>query len=219
MKAYKLTNKDGQSHGGCQWGENVTHKTDGNGELCGPGWLHFYDDPYLAVIFNPIHADFSNPKLWEAEATGAIKKDNGLKFGTTELTTIKEIPLPEITITQKIKFAILCAKEVYANPTWNKWADNWLSGKDRSAESAARVVGVVWAISEESVASAESAAMAARAISEESVASAASAASVGWAASVASVESAESAEWAASVANLDFKIIIRKAINHKGEYE
>ena len=28
-------------------------------------------------------------------------------------------------------------KEVYKEKKWNKWADNWLSGKDRTEESAA----------------------------------------------------------------------------------
>jgi hypothetical protein len=136
MKAYKLTDKNNQTYNGCQWGENITHETDGVGELCGSGWIHFYDDPYLAVLFNPIHAKFNNPILWEIETDGRIKQDKGLKFGATKVTTLKQIPLPEITSEQKVTFGILCAKEVYKEKQWNKWTDNWLSGKDRTTYAA-----------------------------------------------------------------------------------
>ena len=38
----------------------------------------------------------------------------------------------EIIITR----AINTAKHVYINPEWNKWADNWLDGTNRSADAA-----------------------------------------------------------------------------------
>jgi hypothetical protein len=145
MKAYKLTDENGQTHGYCQWGENVTHETDGHGELCGSGWLHFYDDPYLAVLFNPIHAGFNNPQLWEAETGEIIKKDKGLKFGTTKLTTVKKIPLPIITTGQRIEFAIRCAQIVYKNDAWNQWANDWLNGKDRTANAAYAAANAAYA--------------------------------------------------------------------------
>jgi hypothetical protein len=49
LKVYKLTNENFQTFGGCQWGENITHITSGEGDLCGPGWLHYYDNPLLAA--------------------------------------------------------------------------------------------------------------------------------------------------------------------------
>jgi len=74
------------------------------------------------------------------------------------LTTLKEIPVPLVSSTQKIALGILCAKEVYndgawsdelvkqlnkyqtngvGHPyTWNEWADRWLSGENRTKESA-----------------------------------------------------------------------------------
>jgi len=41
-KLYKLTDVDGYTRNNTRWGKNVTHTTDGSGELCGPGWLHAY---------------------------------------------------------------------------------------------------------------------------------------------------------------------------------
>ena len=40
-------------------------------------------------------------------------------------------------LNQKIAFSILCAKQVYQDPSWNLWADNWLNGSDRSSIKAA----------------------------------------------------------------------------------
>jgi len=135
MKLYKLTNQDGTTFGGCQWGEDVTHTTDGKGDLCGPGWLHAYTDPLLAVFLNPVHGCFVNPLLWEAE--GEIgKNDDGTKVGCTALTTIRQIPLPVVTNEQRVRFGILCAMQVYAELSFVVWAKKWLSGDDRAAWAA-----------------------------------------------------------------------------------
>jgi hypothetical protein len=134
---YKLTDANSQTYDKTQWGEGVTHRTNGTDELCGPGWLHAYTHPLLAVFLNPIHANFVDPILWEAEADGKTLSDKGLKVGYSEITTIRQIPLPVVTTFHRIRFAILCARSVYKNSDWLAWADNWLSGKDRSAEAAA----------------------------------------------------------------------------------
>jgi hypothetical protein len=136
MKLYKLTNKTHQTYNNTQWGEGVTHETNGEGELCGAGWLHAYLDPYLAVLLNPIHGAIRNPVLWEAEGEGEFKSEHQLKVGVTKLTTIRQIPLPKITFEERIHFAILCVKKVYSDIAWNLWADKWLSGEDRSKNSA-----------------------------------------------------------------------------------
>jgi hypothetical protein len=40
MKLYKLTDEHGQTRGGTQWGEGVTHTATGTGtELCSDGWI------------------------------------------------------------------------------------------------------------------------------------------------------------------------------------
>lgn len=132
MKAYKLTDENNQTRNKTQWGENIAHTAVGEAEfLCSDAWIHFYTDPLLATLLNPIHAHFYQPRLWECETSGEHKHDT-LKSGCRTLTTIKEIPLPEVTPTQRVVFAILCVKEVYKDEKWNKWADNWLNNVDRS---------------------------------------------------------------------------------------
>jgi hypothetical protein len=89
----------------------------------------------------------------------------------------------KITKTQVIEIAITCAKHVYHDPDWNRWADAWLDGSDRTKASAA------------SAANAASAASAANAASAAWVPSAASAAerAAYWAASASSAARAASA--------------------------
>jgi hypothetical protein len=135
MKLFKLTDGDGQTRNGTQWGPGVSHSGTGEGELCGPGWIHAYEHPLIAVLINPIHANFKNPRLWEAEGEVGLR-DGQFKCGCATLTTVREIPLPAITTEMRVRFAIMCAKEVCACLSWNAWADRWLSGEDRSAASA-----------------------------------------------------------------------------------
>ena len=135
MKLYKLTDANDQTYGGCQWGENVEHTASGEGDLCDAGWLHAYTDPLLAVLLNPIHANVTRPHLWEAE--GEVGKEHhGLKVGCTKLRTLRRVSLPQVTPEQRVRFGILCTKQIYDEPNWNAWADKWLSGKDRSKEAA-----------------------------------------------------------------------------------
>lgn len=139
MKLYKLTTADGRTRLGeqneCQWGENITHRGTGKGGLCGPGFIHAYTDPLLAVMFNPIHADYSNPQLWECEGDVALS-DRGTKVGCVSLTTVRRIQLPQVTTEQRVRFGILCALQVYTKPEFVDWAHAWLDGNDRAAAAA-----------------------------------------------------------------------------------
>ena len=73
IKLYKLTDRDGQTRNGTQWGPGMSHSGTGKGELCGPGWIHAYEHPLIAVLLNPIHAIFQNPRLWEAEGEVGLR--------------------------------------------------------------------------------------------------------------------------------------------------
>ena len=205
---YKLTDSCGKTRNDTQWGPGVSHSGTGEGELCGPGWIHAYEHPLVAVLMNPIHANFKNPRLWEAEGEIAIR-DGQIKCGCKTLTTVREIPLPKITTEMRVRFAILCAKEVYACLSWNAWADRWLSGEDRTQAArarAARTARAAWvAAAEAAAAKAASAAYrSARAVAW--AAYAAEAAASAWAA-----EAAASA-WAADVGHrIDFFGIAEKA--------
>jgi len=126
-----------RTYGNFQWELNKPVKTSGNGELCSPGWLHFYEHPLLAILHNSLHADIENPRLFRAKVSGKCLKDGQLKIGYTHAILTKELPLPKITLNQKIAYAILCAKAVYKEEkSFIKWADNWLGGKNRTVKVA-----------------------------------------------------------------------------------
>ena len=199
---YKLTDQNMQTYNGCKWVLGEEKTTSGEGELCGPGWLHCYSDPLLAVLLNPIHADYENPRLFRAHVGGTSKPDHGLKSGYTKMTLIEEIPVPAISTAQRVRFAILCAMKVYQDPGFVQWGENWLSGKDRSAEAAAWSAGsAAW--------SAGSAAWSARSAAWSAAESAGSAArSAAWSARAA----AEAAAWAAE-AEIDLISIAHEAVD------
>lgn len=134
-KLYKLTDADGCTYGGTQWGSGVTHTAPGTGELCSNGWIHAYTDAQLAVLLNPIHADFETPRLWLAE--GDVGRRDGLKVGCMRLTTVRELVVPTITTEQYVRSAILCSLQVYDEPNYVLWARRWLDGSDRAASAAA----------------------------------------------------------------------------------
>ena len=138
MLVYKLTNQKLTTHDGCAWVIGEWHSTDGHGNLCGPGWLHAYTDPLLAVLLNPMHAAFVAPRLFEAEADGDIRLAHGLQIGATKMRLTAEMPLPVVTTQQRVRFGILCARHACSDPAWNRWADQWLSVsvEDQTAKAA-----------------------------------------------------------------------------------
>ncbi len=207
---YKLTDQDGYTRrnfdNACLWGENVSHSGTGEGDLCGPGYVHAYTHPLLAVLLNPIHANLPAPRLWEAE--GAIaKSDRGLKVGCVTLTTIREMPLPIISTEQRVRFAILCAKAVCVDAAWLAWANGWLDGTDRTAKAATgaakAAAGAAGAAGAAASAGAARAARAARAAAEAAgeAGAAEAAAEAAWtaeAAAEAEARAAEAAAWTAA---------------------
>lgn len=131
MELYKLTDKNMQTYNGFQWKLGETRETSGIGPLCGPGWLHAYTDPLLAVFLNPIHANIDKPRLFECKGEVG-RKNYGLKVGCTALSLTKEINVPDVTIAQRVTFGILCSLVNYDDPIYKKWAHEWLTGLDRT---------------------------------------------------------------------------------------
>ena len=209
MIKYKLTTQQGTTHNGYQWSlpkgkrPGKWHKTDGRGELCGPGWLHYYHDPMLAVLLNPIHANIKDPILWEVEVDGEQLDDNGLKGGTTKMRLVRRIELPTFSTVQRTAFGILCALEVCKEKSFVAWANKWLSGNDRSAAAArATEAAAAWA---------ERAAEAAAVWAREAATWATEAAAA-WAAEAAAARAAEAAAaWEARAAQIDLVTIAKKA--------
>ena len=191
----KLTTQENTTHGGCLWGDGVTHTADGNGALCSDHWVHAYTHPLLAVLLNPIHGNFANPKLWECEGDVG-KSDYGLKVGCTRLTTLREIALPVVTLEQRIRFGIGCAWAVCTNEHWRTWASMWLDGTDRTwaaAEAAAKAASAA-----DAEAKAAKAARAAAWSAEEAKAA--------WAAD-AEAKAARAAAWSAEEAAIPLDLV------------
>ena len=137
---YKLTNQDMTTHNGYKWEINKWRKVnakDGDGNLCSGSFLHAYTDPVLAIFLNPIHANISNMRLFRAEGRGRFADDNGLKIGYSQMRLVEELPVKMPTTEQRVKFAILCAMEVYDRPDFLDWCHKWLIGEDRSQDAAA----------------------------------------------------------------------------------
>jgi hypothetical protein len=136
MKFYKLLTQDMTSYNKTKWELNKTITVTKEGtEMCTDQVLHCYNHPLLAILFNPIHANISNPRLFEINVDEIVNTD-GLKYASKSQTLIKELIIPEITTEQRIEFAIRVVKLVYKDTNWNTWADNWLDKSDRTKESA-----------------------------------------------------------------------------------
>jgi hypothetical protein len=103
--------------------------------MCTDGVLHCYSNPYLAVLFNPIHAAIKNPRIFEIECSTILDTD-GLKSCSKSQTPVKEISLPQLSTNQTVAFAIKCALVVCKEAGFVSWATSWLAGEDRSYASA-----------------------------------------------------------------------------------
>lgn len=116
-----------------------------------------------------------------------------------------------------LRFAILCALKVYKESTFCLWAENWLGGKDWSAETIAGVIKVadraikaaVWAAE-----AAEAAGEAAGAADRATEIAVWAAEAVAWTAeAVAKVALAVEANGD----KLDFKVVVLKAITDEAQ--
>ncbi len=159
------------------WGEGVTHRPSGGDRwLCGDGVIHYYASPEIAAFMNPIRANFPHPRCWEV-AVESHDLNDGVKCGTFgALTTVREIPLPEITIEQRVEIAKGAAAKT------SSWTSRWAAAEATEAAKTAR-----WAAG-----AAKTARWAAGAAKASSWASR-------WAAAEAA-KAAEAAAWAAEAA-------------------
>lgn len=212
MKKYKLITQDHKTRVGepneTTWELGQWVKAVGEGAtLCSDGYLHCYDDPHLALLLNPLHADIKNPIVCMVEVRGESRKSGSMKSGFKEMR-VTEYLSTTVTLTQRVAFSIFCALRVYNSPGFTEWANNWLSGRDgsanaaeeavwsvRSAEAAQAARSAAWAAAR---AAAEAAAQAAAWAAEAAAEAATRAASeTTWAARAAARAAAQTAVWAA----------------------
>lgn len=148
-EGYKLTDQNMRTRGNCQWILGEWKRATGAGtKLCTNGYLHYYTNPLLAVFMNPIYGNIENPRFFRAEIQGKTLDDHGLKCGAKRMRIVEELPVPELTITQRTEIAIRIAKCVCKDPRWNAWADSWLTGSHRTARAAwaaAEAARAAWA--------------------------------------------------------------------------
>lgn len=123
---YKLTDAEMMTDRGRCW-ELGVEKT---GSLEYP--LRASTHPLLAELLNPIHDDFgSGRRLFRGRGVVAARY-YGLYVDCKNLTLVKELHLPVITAKQRVRFAILCAWDVYRGAKWRTWARKWLEDEDKS---------------------------------------------------------------------------------------
>jgi hypothetical protein len=223
MIVYKLTDAANRTRDDTQWGEGIRREVEGKLKPCQNG-IHAYADPLLAVLHNPIYGNFAlaTAHLWECEASEDLVDDNGLKSCHRWLRTVHQIDLSDVTLEQRIKYGILCAREVCTDPAWIEWAKRWLDGAEsateawaaRAAAKAAMAAGstnlAAWAAWAARVEAARAAAAWAARAAEEAAATEA------WAA-MAAAKAAMAAAKAATEAGetLDLIDIAKKAMEKK----
>jgi len=131
----KLTDSQDRTYDNTQWGENITHRgTPGSGPLCSPYWIHFYRHPLFAALFNPLEAGFTAPHAWTI-MVGKKVKHEATKSGAKTLTTLQRMELPEISLAARVRFGILATQQMIGSggdPEWDRWAEEWLSRRNRS---------------------------------------------------------------------------------------
>ena len=213
MKYYKLLTQEMTSHNNTEWKLNETITIEKEGvEMCTDSVLHCYNHPLLAVVFNPVHANIKNPRLFEISVDKIVNTD-GLKFASKSQTLVKEIDLPEISLEQRIEFAIRVAKTVYKDESWNLWADRWLNGEDRSKESAFTAARAATSAARAANAAVDPAYAAARAVALAAYYAAAAAyAAAAYAAAYAAAAAADAALAANAAYNFDKNEFNRKMI-------
>lgn len=147
MKLVKLTTAKAKStYGDISWitGTTVSIPDDERGIILAlPGLLHIYhgdtltETLVLGLMMDPIHANIGSGVRAFAVAGDLVVSRPDLA-GAHKLEVGDEIEVVVPTQDQRLRFAILCAQIAVGDqyPEWNRWAENWLSGEDRSAEAA-----------------------------------------------------------------------------------
>jgi hypothetical protein len=137
---YKLTDEFGSTRNNTHWSEGIKHEIakelrDNTRHLCSVHYLHAYENPLVAVFMNPAHAGYFRPMLWQA--TGRVQKREGqLKCGCFSLRVVQRVQLPEITLNQRVRAAIYCALTRPQADNFIHWANEWLSGRNRTQAAA-----------------------------------------------------------------------------------
>jgi hypothetical protein len=150
---YKLTDQNLRTYNNIQWAPGEWKHASKGGLLWPSGWLHCYRDPLVAIFLNPIHADITNPVLWQGEAQGKYFNDHHLFSNCayivgytdfcncrySEMRIVKRLKPYKYTLEKLVEIAIICAIETgYNDENFITWAIHWINNNDRSRKAAAK---------------------------------------------------------------------------------
>jgi hypothetical protein len=104
-------------------------------QLCTDGVLHVYDTPEQAALMQHVYCrDYTRAWIVASDDEGI---SDGITRGIRSCTILQEIKLPELTTDQCVEIAIRVALLLgYDYEYYQRWADGWLSGRNRSAAAA-----------------------------------------------------------------------------------
>ena len=75
----KLTDENLRTFNNFQYELGIWVEADGSGNLCGPGWLHYYRSPLLAMLHAPIHNVSRYRRLFRVDVDGEQLHDCDLQ--------------------------------------------------------------------------------------------------------------------------------------------
>lgn len=135
MKRYVVVNQQGDTfaHQHIEEGRVMHSANTGSEEPIVRIIMSGFDSPLLAALEYPGSNEgirLFMLQTWQTEAD---------KSNPQACTTVKEVEAPSISLEEKLGFFVSAALEVYKNRDFKKWARKWLSGEDRSADSARTV--------------------------------------------------------------------------------
>lgn len=134
---YFITDSTGKDWMGRQWGEGVSH-TETNDNY----YFTCYHSPTVAALMVAANDEYPNHRLWLAEPFGDITNYDYRDI-STGMKTVREVETPKLTVEQRITFGIVCALNTVEHPLFQQWGFDWLKGRDRSKEAAAKLSDIL----------------------------------------------------------------------------
>lgn len=105
-------------------------------------YIHGYKDPLVAAFLFPA-IDWFTPgaksipphHLWHGQ-TACPYRDDGLRVHAKQIKIIDQIPMPEVTLLQRQRFALICAISLFHHANFVDWANKWLNNGNRNPKVA-----------------------------------------------------------------------------------
>jgi len=133
MKKYVLTNEDGDTGTGVKMSAGKFVLDAAKHMALLSKLTSCVEHPGLAALLSPVIPD--RIKMFQVHSWNVAVGDPNQ---AQNYTVIKEMPtVPHVTNEMRISFALLILKDVVLNRDFKQWAEGWIAGKERGANSAA----------------------------------------------------------------------------------